>query len=168
MKPQPDEPGQFSQAGDELSLSGPALADLLQAVMARGMPFRFRARGCSMHPFIKDGDVITVAPVSDHVPAVGDVVAFQRDSRHLVVHRIVAQRGDTYVIQGDSLRSADDRVTREQIIGRVVRAERKNKPVRIATGLAGRAVAFLTRSGIFSRVVVPLWMRVRFLVRRSP
>jgi len=167
LKSLPDEGTQYSQTGDELSLSGPALAELLQAVLDRGLPFRFRARGCSMHPFIKDGDVITIAPYRDRAPAVGDIVAFQRSARHLVVHRIVAVAADAYIIQGDGLPTADDRVPRSQIIGYVVGAERNGHPVRLATGLPGRGVAILTRSGVFARVIVPLWMRVRFLFRRS-
>lgn len=166
MTSQADTPAAFSQEGAELCLSGPALAELLQAVLARGVPFRFRARGMSMHPFIKDGDVITVSPLAGRAPATGEIVAFQRDARHLVVHRIVAVSGGAYVIQGDSQLAADDHVARDHVIGRVVRAERNGRPVRLATGLAGRAVALLTRSGIFARAVVPLWLRVRFLFRR--
>lgn len=168
MTSTPDEPARFSLPGAELSLSGPALTELLQAVMARGAPFRFRARGCSMHPFIKDGDVITVAPLAERAPGVGDIVAFRPDAQRLVVHRIVAVRGNAYDIQGDSLRLADENVPRDRIIGRVVRAERNGKPVRFVTGAPARIVALLTRSGIFSAVIVPLWWRVRFLVRKSP
>ena len=45
-----------------LSLSGEALIELMRAVLARGLPFRFAARGFSMAPFIRDGDVISVSP----------------------------------------------------------------------------------------------------------
>ena len=60
----------------ELFLTGPVFIELLQATLAEGAPFTFRARGSSMHPFIKDGDVITVSPLGEDSPGLGDVVAF--------------------------------------------------------------------------------------------
>ena len=51
------------RAGGELQLSGRALAGLMKNVLARDLPFRFRARGWSMSPFIRDLDVITVKPI---------------------------------------------------------------------------------------------------------
>lgn len=47
-----------------LSLSGKNLAELIQAVIAKGNPFRLKVKGFSMSPFIKDGDTITISPLS--------------------------------------------------------------------------------------------------------
>ena len=58
MKPQAPKPAVFSVKGGELSLSGQALLELTQTVLARGALFRFCAKGLSMYPFIKDGDLI--------------------------------------------------------------------------------------------------------------
>jgi hypothetical protein len=46
-----------------LSLSGAALLALARDVLARGAQVRFRARGSSMSPFIRDRDILTLAPV---------------------------------------------------------------------------------------------------------
>jgi hypothetical protein len=53
--------------GSELFLTGPVFIELLHATLAKGVPFPFRARGSSMHPFIKDGDVITVSPLGERI-----------------------------------------------------------------------------------------------------
>ncbi len=71
-----DKPALFSKKGGELKLSGPDLIELLQAVLDKGVPFRFRAKGFSMTPFIKDGDVITIFPLEGSRPRLGDIVAF--------------------------------------------------------------------------------------------
>ena len=71
------------------------LMEIMQDILARGAEFRFRARGWSMSPFIRDGDVITISPRNKKKPAVGKVVAFlQPDSGRLVVHRIIKQSED--------------------------------------------------------------------------
>ena len=71
-------PGSSSSRPQDLPLSGQALLDLMRAVLAKGVPFRFCARGWSMAPFIRDGDVITVSPLRQSLPGVGEVVAFVR------------------------------------------------------------------------------------------
>ncbi|MCL4532399.1 MAG: S24/S26 family peptidase, partial [Actinobacteria bacterium] len=103
MKPWTPEPGITSGEGRELAISGVALAELMRAVLEKGAPFRFRARGWSMVPFILDGDVITVAPLPGGLPRMGDVVAFvRRETGKVVVHRIIARRGDAWLTKGDN------------------------------------------------------------------
>jgi hypothetical protein len=168
LKSAPDGGDGFSQIGDELPLSGPALSALLQAVLQRGVPFRFRAKGFSMSPFIKDGDVITVSPLAGARPRLGEVVAFQRNgSDALVVHRVVGWRGDSIAIQGDFLPAADDIVPRSRILGRVKRVERGGREVRLGLGPERAVIALLTRSGVFRHMILPFWFRIRRFVRRT-
>ncbi len=89
-----DSPRRPAAAGD-LPLPGEALAGLMAAVLGKGLPFRFEARGESMHPAIRHGDVVTVAPVAGRAPRAGDVVAFIHPGTGGVrVHRILAlERG---------------------------------------------------------------------------
>jgi hypothetical protein len=54
--------------GSDLPLSGPALVHLLRAMMDKGAPVRFRAKGFSMSPFIKNKDVVTISPLQDNRP----------------------------------------------------------------------------------------------------
>ncbi len=167
LAPVPDGGGQsYSLSGDELSLSGPALRQLLEAVIEHGAPFRFRARGASMSPFIKDGDVITIVPLGGRAPRVGDVVAFARGP-HLVVHRVVGQAAAGYMIQGDGLSESKETARLSQIRGRVQSVERNGRPVRLGLGRERVIIAWLTGSGAFTRIVIPLWIRLRGLVRRS-
>lgn len=134
---------------DEIALSGDSLTGIMVAVLAKGRPFRFRARGFSMSPFIKDGDVVTVLPLGDSGPRVGDVVAFRFPATgKSAVHRVVKRMGQGYVVRGDNADEADGTVSRDRIIGVVSRVERDGKRVRLGRGLAGVAVATLSRSGL--------------------
>ncbi len=135
----------------ELPLSGAALLDLMRAVLDRGVPFRFRARGGSMSPFVRDGDVVTVEPAAAPVRT-GDIVAFvDPASRRLRVHRVAATRGDAFLLKGDNVEVPDGMVQRDGILGRVVRVERDGSPVRLGTGPERGLIAWLSRAGSLGR-----------------
>ncbi len=119
----------------------------MKDVLAKGLPFRFCARGVSMAPFIKDGDVITVAPFYHSKFKVGDVVAFVcRESGKLIVHRVVARRDGLPFIQGDSIPEIPDGfVPLENLLGRVIKVERSGKQIRMGLGPERFFIALLSR-----------------------
>jgi len=135
----------------------------MREVLARGMPFRFRAKGWSMIPFILDGDVISVSPLPRGVPGIGDVVAFMRpETEMLVVHRVIARRGGACLIQSDnSYGESDGLVPRESILGRVMRVERGGRVIRLGLGPERLMIAYLSRLGL----LLPLWQRLSPLLR---
>jgi len=157
--------------GGDLPLSREALVDLMREVIAKGAPFRFRAKGWSMAPFIRDGDVICVAPLSQAGPAVGEVVAFVRaDTGQLVVHRVINRGREAYAIQGDNTPGvADVSVLREEILGRVIRVTRDDQGVWLGLGPERRLIAVLSRSGwllpVRSRLALLFHPFVRRFVR---
>jgi hypothetical protein len=150
----------------ELCVSGPALVDLLQAVLDKGVPFRFRARGFSMSPFIKDSDVITLFPLSDTSVRLGDVVAFVRSrTRSLIIHRVVGKRDGSFLVAGDGNRGGGDPalelIPEASILGRVTRVERGGKEVSLGLGAERLLIALVTRGGLLSRLVLPVWRGIR-------
>jgi hypothetical protein len=151
-----------------LRLSGQALLGLMREVLARGLPFRFRARGWSMTPFIRDGDVITISPFRNRVPGVGEVVAFIRPAAgNVVVHRVVARHGTASLIQGDSASGyADGIIPAENLVGRVTRVERNGRNVWLGLGPERTVIAWLSRA----RLLIPMrmWLasRLKPLLRR--
>lgn len=168
MKPPGRKPELFVRKGGELSLSGPALAELLRAVLDKGMPFRFRAKGFSMSPFVKDGDVITVSPLSGASPRLGDVVpCIGPETGKLFVHRVVGKRGDFCIIRGDNTPEADGLVSKANVLGRVTRVERDGKRVFLGLGPERLLIALLTRRGLLLPLLRPMWRLVRPVVRRS-
>lgn len=131
----------FVRKGQELALSGRALAELLCAVFEKGGQFRLKAKGGSMSPIIKDGDVVTVSPLNGTANCVGDVVAFANPSTgRLVIHRIVGKNGAHCLLKGDNTCKVDGVLANECILGRVIRIERDGK--RRFIGLGPERVIF--------------------------
>jgi hypothetical protein len=144
----PKTPAGLSLDEKQLSVPGPALTEILRATLAEGMPFRFRARGVSMDPFIRDDDVITVSPLAQLSPGLGDVVAFvQGNTERLLVHRVIRVKGSSYVIRGDNSAGADGFIPRANILGQVKRVERKDRRVSLGFGPERVLIAFLSRMG---------------------
>ena len=158
-----DDPRLTVISGGTLPLSGHALLSLMRAVLERGVPFRFRARGWSMTPFIRDGDVITVSPLGRALPAAGDVVAFVRPEKGtLVVHRVVSRHGAAVVIRGDSAPgAADEVIPAGSLLGRVTQVEREGRSVRLGLGPERAAIAWLSRSGWLAplRARIASWLK---------
>jgi len=149
-----DSPRLVARGNEELHLSGPALLDLMQSVLARGSSFRFKAKGWSMSPFIRDGDVITVSPLAGKVPRVGEVVAFTRpDNGGLVVHRIIAKQGSHVLVRGDGVAEfADGLVPLSNLLGRVSRVERDGRRTGLGLGPERRIIAWFSRKGWLTRI----------------
>ncbi|MDP3880054.1 MAG: signal peptidase I [Dehalococcoidales bacterium] len=110
-------------------------------ILARGSRVRFLAHGNSMAPFIRNGDIIVVEPARADELHIGDIVFFRRYGGRHVVHRLVAryENSDSLVLttRGDNLGYCDAPVLPEQVLGRVIRIESKDRELRIS-GTSGR------------------------------
>jgi hypothetical protein len=137
-----------------ISLSGKALIELMEAVHAKGVPFRFNAGGHSMAPFIRDGDVICVSPLTSRAPGLGDVVALiHPETKLLCMHRVLSVSGDRFFIQGDNMpEEPDGMISREAIVGRVTRVERAGRKVRMGLGPERFLLALLSRYGLLAAI----------------
>ena len=168
MRPQKTKPGFIVHKASELPLSGPDLAGLIREFLGRGMRVKFCARGFSMSPFIKDGDIVAVSPLLGRRPGVGDVVAFTSpDAKKLIVHRIVGRKGRAYLARGDSNSETDGWVPEEDLLGRVTGVERDGKAVSLGLGPERFLLAFLTRFGLLKPLIQPVWKLLRPILGRA-
>jgi signal peptidase I len=111
-----------------ISLSAPIIMDLIEAVHEKGSSFRFQAKGHSMTPAIRDGDLVTVSPLNDIMPRRGDVVAFRHPERpQMLVHRVLHTKEKKYFIKGDNCPEADRWIPMENILGLITKVERQGK-----------------------------------------
>jgi hypothetical protein len=122
------------------------IADCLRA----GRPVRFRARGASMHPTIRSGDTLWVAPVDPEGVRIGDVVVCVAFPGRLLAHRVVAiaRKADSdapaaaaaFQTKGDASPQPDAPVTAGAVLGKVVAVERRGRRIdpgrRLAAGCA--------------------------------
>lgn len=143
-----------SVCADSFSLSGTAFSDLLTAVLARGIPFRFTARGMSMSPSIQDGDQITISPFAGlRKPKMGDITAvISPVTGKLLVHRIVRLSGDTCQIKGDNAPIPDGNFSTGSILGYVSHQERNHQSIPMQSATGNFLLALFSRIGLFSRI----------------
>ena len=130
---------------ERLSIAGKDLVEILRDVLTKGVPFRLQAPGFSMSPFIKDGDTLTVTPLPDGSPQIGDVVAFTRPgAERLVIHRVVRKKNGCFVIKGDNAPDTDGLIPGTNILGCVKKVERRGKKILFGLGLERFLIAFLS------------------------
>lgn len=149
-----------------LTLSSAELTELLGATLARGAPFRFNARGSSMHPFIRNGDVITIAPLRNTHLRAGDVVAFKRfGTSRMVIHRIVGKKNGSFMIQGDNVSGTDGVVPAAELLGRVTKVEREGRNCRLGLGPERHLIALFSRFGLLVPLLLPIRKIHRLFLR---
>ena len=76
-------------------------------------------RGSSMRPCLRPGSLTAVEEVAPGNIRVGNVIVFQNEGGHPIMHRVISTRGGI-VTQGDNLARPDGVVPTQRIVGRVV------------------------------------------------
>lgn len=133
----------------EVSFTGDGLINLIRAVTEKGADFRFRVKGFSMSPFIKDGDIVSISALPKNGLGLGRIVAFVNPcSQKLAIHRINGRSSGHYVIKGDGLPDIDGFIPCKNILGLVSKVERKGKVFSLGLGPERRIIAFFSRKGI--------------------
>ena len=92
----------------------------VEAEIAAGRPVRFRLKGNSMFPLLRNGkDVVVLekCPADSLQPM--DVVLFRYRGKH-VLHRIIRREGEWLLIQGDGSMVAKEECTVDDVVGKVV------------------------------------------------
>jgi len=147
-------------------LANIGLSSLMTAVLEKRLPFRFQASGGSMSPFIRNGDIITIAPVQGAIH-IGDMLAFrQPECGQLRVHRVIARRSGAFLLRGDNGYHNDGWVTSERILGRISRIEHKDRSIRLGLGPEKLFIALLSRLGLLRKIVRPACWLLRPVYQR--
>lgn len=134
----------FTRVHAEFHVTNRVQLELMRGVLERGVPFRFKALGFSMTPFIQHGDILTVAPLNQRTPRLGDVIAFvQADSARLVVHRVIAVTDGVVIARGDNCPEADVAIPRANVLGVVTCVERDGREIGFGLGAERRLIAWL-------------------------
>jgi len=147
---------------EELFLSGKDLAELLQDTTSKGYLFRFKVKGFSMSPFIKDNDVVTISPLINSKISLGILVAFiHPETQKLVIHRAIRRSKNVYLIKGDNVPVSDGMVLVENILGQVTQIERKGRRISFGIGPERFVVALLSRMFLALPFSFSIWRFMR-------
>lgn len=109
--------------------------DLVEELLRSGYSVRFQVRGRSMHPWIRDGDVLTLVPASGlaRIPR-GSVCLYRNTAGRLLCHRLLAgpsPAGALLEFRGDAQSGVPDRVPSAAVAGVAVTRERRSRACRI-------------------------------------
>jgi len=122
----------------EIRLGRTECADLSVDILKRGGTFCFKAKGFSMHPFVRDGDILIIHPASNQTLRKGDVVLYMSTDYKLIAHRITAatHRGDdlVFTLRGDMAPASTEQVSSKKILGKVVSLRRGRKVIHVDKG----------------------------------
>jgi phage repressor protein C with HTH and peptisase S24 domain len=97
----------------------------IEKILSAGENVSITVKGRSMTPLLRNGrDVVVLSPADKMMLAVGQIVLFRYNDRHLL-HRIIKIDAEKLLIQGDGVRSTEI-ATRADIIGVVIAIISKN------------------------------------------
>ncbi len=148
-------------------LPNEVLVDLIITVLEKGSAFRFQAKGGSMTPFIKDGDVITLESIQGKKILRGDVVAvISPTPEKLRVHRVVRVQKGQYSIKGDNASHLDGVLDAAQILGRVIQVERGTRTIQLGSGVERALIGFLSGRNLLQPALAGLWPIIRRISKR--
>jgi len=120
--------------------------ELSQELLDRGALLRFRAHGRSMHPFIKNGNILIVEPLNGTSASIGDVIFYRRAEGSLTAHRLIKKNRNkdimVLITKGDPLSYFDPPIPVEQVMGRVISIELQERQLQL-NGWLGRPFGFL-------------------------
>ena len=122
----------------------------VEAEIAGGRPVRFRLKGWSMFPLLRDGrDEVVLYPCTEDELQTMDVVLFRYNGRH-VLHRIIRREGTRLYIRGDGSFVAREQCTVADVVGKVRFVIRPSGKVLSVSSWRWRLPGMLwSRMGIF-------------------
>lgn len=141
----------------------------VERCLHEGLPVRFRVKGTSMTPLLRDGrDEVVVHPYGTEQPQCGDVVLFRYRGRHML-HRIIGHSGDTYTLQGDGVWASCETCGSSDLLGVVREVVYPSGKSLSTSSLAWRMKSRAWRRlGRLRRFVLGAMRRASCLFRQTP
>lgn len=107
-------------------VSSTEILNFASELLDQGQETSFTVTGTSMRPFLKSKEtLVTLASVKSIKPKKFDIVMYKVNDCY-ILHRIVNQKENDYIIMGDALK-VKEVVSKDNLIGVVVKYEYKNK-----------------------------------------
>jgi len=139
---------------ETLNLKREDFASIAQEVLGRGKTFKFKAKGGSMSPFIRNGDVVEVVPVKGKINF-GDIILYHSSCGSPVIHRVIQRNKESIITKGDSVPSSDQPIFSKQVLGRVVAVEKNGWCIRLDKPVGKLLNIILAKISPFSFLIYP-------------
>lgn len=134
----------------------------VESELAEGRRVRFRLKGSSMFPLIREGrDGVMIRPCTEDELHPMDVVLFRYRGKH-VLHRILRKEGHRLLLQGDGSYVAREQCTTADVVGKLDEVIRPSGRSVSVTDWQWRLSGRIWRStgpfrGLLLRVLHRLW-----------
>ncbi len=120
----------------------PDSGEIVTGLLRQNIAVHFQAKGPSMNPVIRSGDVVLVRPLAANEPKPGAICLYQAHGR-LVLHRTIGRSkdADTFRFTGDAALHGEETVLRNDILGLAESLTRRGRERALDTALvrfAGR------------------------------
>ena len=138
-----------------IELSNISAGILIKELIRKNKRVKLKARGESMFPAIRDGDVITIAPPDPSKQETGDiVVCMDETSERILIHRIISKSQETITTKGDFCLKSDGARPKSSIIGYVCHIKNDSSVLIFSkNSICKKTVAFLSRTNILALTV---------------
>jgi len=113
-----------------------------------------------MLPFLRDGDVLVVRPVTAAEVRIGDVICYEPPSGGFVLHRVIARDDRGFVTRGDALTYVEV-VPDAALLGVATARERGGRRVALDTAPARRRARVVAAVAPLLARLVPVARAVR-------
>ena len=108
----------------ELTINHDDFLSLTTEITEKGRSFNFVAKGGSMSPFIKDGDMVLIEPCTAP-PKPGDIVLIKTPQGMAILHRVIRADNEHITTRGDASHEVDGTFSMQAVVGRAKRVEGK-------------------------------------------
>lgn len=132
--------------------------DLVKHALDLHGRFKLKARGGSMFPVIRDGEVIEIIPIDPETIRVGDIVMTVFNNERYVIHRVVRFLKKECLIytKGDSIDAVDPPAGSDEFLGIVNWYAHKGRMIRFRRGLIYKTAPVLAAFSLASFALTEL------------
>ncbi len=146
-------------------MSGRSMLNVTSELLNDDNIIKIKATGSSMLPLFKENDQFIIQKYAHSEFAIGDIVIFERDTI-LTAHRITHITKEHIITWGDFNLKPDAPIKIDQIIAKVISAERNGKSLRLSK-LRYRIWSFLmTHNAPFNHKLINLAIRIYLKCKR--
>ena len=133
----------------------------IEEEIAEGHSVRFRLKGCSMFPLLREGhDEVVLYPCTETELRALDVVLFRYNGRHML-HRIIRREGERLYLRGDGSFVAREQCDVGDVVGKMRRVVRSSGREVSVTDWRWRVPSLLwSRAGIFRNPLLRILRRI--------
>lgn len=132
--------------------------ELSNQILSKGNCLRFQAKGNSMFPAIKDGDILNIEPIKDKDLRWADILFYRAAGQYMVAHRLIKKSFQDkrliLVTRGDYTVANDTKISLDDVLGRVKAIERSGRTISLSSGI-GRMI------NLFFAGISPLVIKLR-------